>query len=544
MKYFYKIDRSANPFSELNIFDQKNKSLLLCFSFFFIVAVCGYLSVINLSVPYRDDWYRYLWNSHVGGSEALRSGTALIEYLFYLSNVVTDASPFTQVLSCATLAYIACIFLKIFKINTKNKWEIICLTPIVINPYLLEVMLYRFDNFFIILSLLMVSLSVYLSNQNKKKYFITQSLLLFISLFVYQVAISVYLTTLTYEFMKKIHSGKTFPTAVCEIKYWLYSLIATSLGYISFLKRLDYGRAEDGSVLTIPYNLENITVIIHNLCSYFQTLHNDWSPSIAGLILFAMVFFFAIKNLAETAKTTKSVSSILLVLVLIFIFILCPSGPYIGLKVFKENNLIPPRLLCGIGVFMSIVLYEVYLLFQINKITKTLIKVISCLIVTWNLMFLNSAVNIMRENFRIRNLVEHDIAKDILEMSDTYPQITDFRIIGEVTIPANKNFFELYPIMDRIFLEKLDMLKHYRLGFVHHKLGKKLMSDEHIFSKAPEYVSKKLIKTQLMYDLYMLDNHILQIELKNDDNRKGKDRFVMKIPKKMKTPPKINSEIQ
>ena len=162
------LSSGENFFAEINIFNPTNRSLLFAFFLFFAVAICGYLSVMILSVPYRDDWYRYFWNSHVGGSEALRSGTALVEFLFYLSDIVTDAAPFTNILSCAVLAYMACIFLKMLKVGIKDKWKIICVVPIVVNPFLLEVMLFRFDNFFITLSLLIVTIAAYLSIKNDK----------------------------------------------------------------------------------------------------------------------------------------------------------------------------------------------------------------------------------------------------------------------------------------------------------------------------------------------------------------------------------------
>ena len=340
-----------NPFTEINIFKSENSQLRQCFFLFFAVAICGYLSVMILSVPYRDDWYRYFWNSHVGGSEALRSGTALIEYLFYLSNVNTDAAPFTQILSCTVLAYMACIFLRILKTDIRNKWEMLCLIPIVVNPFLLEIMLYRFDNFFITSSLLMVSVSAYLSLLNRKDCFIIQTLLLFLSLFVYQVAISVYLTIFMYEFMKKVRSRKKFVEIVQKMKYWFYSLIASALGYVPMLQRLDYCKSEDGSVLALPYNFENIQVVVNNIGGYFYTMYNDWSHSIIGLIMLIMIGIFTVNSLIETVKTTKSVKSVLLVSFCIFVLMICPSGLYACLKAFREAELVTPRLLCGAGAF-------------------------------------------------------------------------------------------------------------------------------------------------------------------------------------------------
>lgn len=539
MRNSSKIDIEANPFFALNIFKPQNRSLLFCFLFFFTVAVCGYLSVIILSVPYRDDWYRYLLNSHVGGFEALRNGTALIEYLFYLSDTVTDASPFTQVLSCATLAYIACIFLLTFKVNLKNKWEILCFTPIVINPYLLEVMLYRFDNFFIILSLLIVSLSVYLSNMNKKDHFITQSLLLFLSLFVYQVAISIYFTVFIYQFIKNIRSNVGFVETARKMKYWLYSLISVCIGYMPFLRFLDYHKTESGEVLALPYNSENISVILHNIYSYFQTFYNDWSLNVIGLIMAIMFFVFILNTVIKTIQTTKSIYATLFILLLLFIFLISPSGLYIGLKAFKEQKLLSPRLLCGIGVFIAIVNYEVYLLFCNTKITKILTKIILCLITTWTLMFFNTATNILRENFKIRDLIEYDITKDIFEVSNQYPQITHFSIIGKFKTPSCKTFFELYPIMNRIFSDELNIFTYHRLGFINDKLEESLTRDETIFFYEPKHFSKKLIKRHMMYDLYILNDYILQIALKKAENPIKERYTIMKIFKKSENNKKL-----
>ncbi len=531
-KFFLNNKTSAsekNPFTEINIFNSTNGQLRLCFFYFLAIAICGYLAVMILSVPYRDDWYRYFWNSHVGGSEALRSGTALIEYCFYLSNVITDVAPFTQILSCIVLAYMACIFLKMLKIDTKNPWAVICFSPIVVNPYLLEIMLFRFDNLFITLSLLIVTISAYLSAQNKKTHFVIQSLLLFFSLFVYQVAISVYFTVLAYEFTKRIRSGKKFIATIQQMKYWFYTLAIAALGYAPFLKYLNYCKSEDGGVLALPYNFENIQIITNNVCKYFYTLYNDWSHSIIGLILLIMICIFVIKNLVETIKSTKSVQSILLIFLSLLILTLCPSGLYACLRAFKENELVHPRLICGIGVFISIISYEVYLLLSRYKITAVITKTVLCLITLWSLMFLNSAANITRENFRVRNLIEYDIAKDIFEMSEIYPEVNHFGIVGEVTTQASNNFFSLYPIMNRIFLEKFNIFTYYRLGFMHDGLKNQLAKEGSVFFNEPKYRSKKLIKKRMMYDLYILDNRIFHIVLKKDKNYEAIPQFIMKV---------------
>lgn len=519
------------PFSEISILNPKNQPLLFCFLFFFAIALCGYLSVMIFSTPYRDDWYRYPWNSLVGGSESLRSGTAFIEYLFYLSNVITDAAPFTQILSCTTLAYIACICLKIFKVNVSDKWNILCFAPIVVNPYLLEIMLYRFDNFFITLSLLLVSIAAYLSFQNKSNYFTMQSMLLFLSLFVYQVAISIYFIVFVYEFMKKFRSGSKFITAICLMKYWFYTLGIVACAYIPFLRLLNYCQSEDGSILAFPYNSENISVVIHNVYSYFCTLYNDWSPNLIGSIFLLMVSIFVVNSLIKTVRITRAIGATLMVSLLLFILFLCPSGLYACLKTFEKTELIAPRLLCGIGVLISIVYYEVYLVMRNYKMSDFLIKVVLCLTVTWNLMFLNSSVNIMRENFRVRNLMEYDIAKDVFDSRKTYPNITHIGITGEIKNQNTENFFKLYPIMNRIFLENFPAFAYYRLGAMNTSIKSGLIKKDKVFINTLKHHSRKLIKERAMYDLYMLDDAILQCVVKEHEDNKKYQNWIMKIGK-------------
>ena len=211
---------------------------------------------------------------------------------------------------------------------------------------------------------------------------------------------------------------------------------------------------------------------------------------------------------------------------------ICPSGLYACLKAFRETELVTPRLLCGAGAFIAIVYHEVYSLLRRVKLTDFLMKIILCLTVTWNLMFLNSAINIMRENFKVRNLMEYEIAKDVFEISKTYSEISHFGMVGEVTTPVSKNFFALYPIMNRIFLEKFDMLAYYRLGFMHNGLKKELAKTSSVFFNEPKYVSKKLIKERMMYDIYVLNDHILQIVFKENEDRGKESRSIMGLGKR------------
>ena len=116
-----------NVLREINIFHKNNRQLQNCFLFFFFIAILGYASVITSMCPYNDDYCRYFANTPVGIGYSARHATFFLECLMYFSRVVTDAAPFTQILSCAFLAYIVVILIKILAIDIKDKYALLCL---------------------------------------------------------------------------------------------------------------------------------------------------------------------------------------------------------------------------------------------------------------------------------------------------------------------------------------------------------------------------------------------------------------------------------
>ena len=161
-------------FEEISLINKSNKQFRNCFLFFFFIAICAYLSLITSHWHFRDDFYRFIDNSSIGQSEANRAVPYILEFFIYVSGIVTDATPLTQCISCALLAYTAAIALRIFKVNLESKFEIGCFIPIIVNPYMITLMILRFDNPFIMLSLLFVMLSAYLSSLNDRKYLLFQ----------------------------------------------------------------------------------------------------------------------------------------------------------------------------------------------------------------------------------------------------------------------------------------------------------------------------------------------------------------------------------
>ena len=506
-------------FEEINILNNGNKQLRKCFVFFLCIAICGYLSFMVSFCPYADDHCRYVTNAGLGDVFSGRYFSFFIESLIYLSGVITDIAPFSQLLSCTFLAYCATICLKIFKIDLNNKWEILCFVPIVINPYLCEVMMYRFDNLFITLSFLFSILSAYLSSFNYKGNFWYQFILFMLSFFTYQAGSFAYFSIFIYLFISEIRSGNNFVSAIRVMKYWIYTLLLTFLIYLPCTQCITYSRGENGVLVIIPKNIESLKIIFTNIYRYFSVLTSDWGSNAVGQIVFVMSIIFVLDNFLRTYRKNKSLFSIFVVLISIFFLFLCPFGLCIFLRhIAFEGNDCFVRVLHSIGVIISLIFLENRRLFcSIKYGDKFFNAIISCLCI-WCIIFLNSLSNIVHHFRTLQQHVSYDIAKDIHELTDMNKNVSKICIKGAVSTPAMTNFANLYPIVHRLIPEKWPAPDYCRIALMNSNLSEQFLKFATLGRKFIEnsYKQQTKIKSSMWYDIFIFDNEVLLIKLKED----------------------------
>lgn len=518
-----------------------------CFLFFFVLSICGYLSLIVSSDPYNDDYCRNLANIHVGTLSGLRCLTFFLEKIIYLNGPITDTAPFTQIIASLFLASTAILCLKIFDIdiNKCSKWEVLCLFPIVINPYMLEVMMYHFDCIFMTFSLFLVVLSAYVSSFNNKRYIFIQTSLLFLSLFVYQAAISAYLIIFLYKLIKetekqsyylKRSASSAFVAIFTAMLYWFYSLLLCALFYAPFVNLISYSKDKNGELFAVPTTIENCRIIITNISRYLQIIFNDWSVNLAGQIFLCLFGIFIVMSLTKAWRASKSkLSSILIILMVLFLsflLLLAPCGTYYFLKsaIFEKNISIPSRMIYSAGIFIAIILHESYLSFKVLK--RCFLKfycVLEVVLATWTIFFLNSAGNIIRYFRILEDLVVYDMSKEIHEVTNSYPNLSELCVKGSVSSPALINFMNQYPMIERIIPEKWFAPIYSRIALMNPYFptiqGTGEMYEEH------KYKNKIKMKEKVWYDSYILDNKMLLFELKGNSKWSNTAIPIIKIRK-------------
>ena len=518
-------------FEEINLFHKENTQLRKCFFFFFVMAVCGYLSLIVSFCPYSDDYCRHVANFHVGTMSGQRYATFILELIMYLSNVITDAAPFTNIMSCGFLAYSAILCLRMFKVNLDNKLEILCFVPIVINPFLFESMMYRFDNPFMTFALLLASISAYFSSLYRKKYFVLQTIPLLISFFMYQAASGLYFIVLAYNFIMEIQSGTSISKTIAKMRYLFFTLLFVGLFYLPFTYLLTYFISDKGEVLILPISLENIGRIFANASYYLQTIYSDWSVNAVGEFFFCIFVIFIINTLIQTTNNTKSIISVIITALGIIAFLISPSGLYIFLAFFEGGVLIHPRIIYSMGMLISLVLFNNCSLFKQFKISHIFYGCFVSVFCLWNIIFLNSATNVIHYYRILQGHVSYDIAKDLFSITEDNKNIKEVCITGSVKSQAMSNFVKLYPIIEKIIPEQWNIPDYCRIALMSSNFSEQMLQFIPITKEYAEnnYSNKRLIKKHMWYDVFLLDEHLLLVALKSDIKNKKQPYSIAKI---------------
>lgn len=503
----------SENFIPINVFNRSNRELRSRFLFFFVVAVCGYLSVILLQFPYADDNVRYLQNYSVGVIDSARYMPNLLEIPLYMSGIITDAAPFTRIISCFFLAYSAVICLKILKIDLNNKWQVLCAVPVIVNPYMLEVMLYKFDNPYMTLALLMVVAAAYLTRLQKISAIIIAILLLLISMFTYQVAINAYLIIFAYLFINEISSGTPVTESFRKMRHWFGVLSATVCLFLPFTTLISYYRESDGTLIIVPYNFEKLKIIIANISDYFSACCSDWSDNTVGAVFFVLFFGFCLKKIMQTLSNRRSLLPLIVLIISLFLFALCPFGVFTVLnsKIYNYSTS-GVRILYPMGILLSIVLLENQKLFEKVKNAKIFFNCILICLCMWILFFLNSAGNLIHGFRLLEQQVNYDIAKDVNAIIKENKAIAKVCVSGHIRAPATENFWRIYPIMWKMIPE---WWNNCRLILNSPPFETKSTYVASTFSE-DDFREKKLVKKHMWYDIFVLDNELLHVKMKNN----------------------------
>ena len=552
----YLSEQSLKYFGELNIFSKKN--VRNTFFFFLIVTLFGYASILFYHIPYCDDFARYAYNYTCGSTDDGRPISGLIERIMYLSNMVFDASPFTQLISCSILAYIATIIAKIFDIDNRHfssshnyffYFFLACFIPVAVNPYILEMMMFRFDNIFMICSYFFSVLAAYISQKNDKGCLIFQILLLFYSITTYQAAITAYFIIFNILLLKETSNGTPIYDVLMKMKYWIISILVVILLYSPIFLFIERESCDLANFYLCDNNtniniINNIYAFLKRIISQIIELKNDWINTIAGILIFLAFINLIVAKILQITKNKHIKHKIITVFMSLILF-LC-----LLLALFGINAIVPleycssfghtnPRTLCSIGILISFILFENFKIFSEKLFLSTFYKTLLFLLSTWHIVIINVFGNIFFTQNSLENRIFFALGDDLDEIICNRKEKETYLHFNGITLtPAFNNFLNEYPFFKKFSVKDwnfkqvsqaaLQCPRLYNLisdNISNNKAKNITMFYKYNSFKMPDtykfnnkFKKRELLKNSSWYDIFLIDDNIIDIVFKNGEN--------------------------
>lgn len=542
----YLSERSLNYFEELNIFSEK--SVRNVFFFFLIVTLFGYTSILLYHVPYCDDFARYACNYTCGTIEDGRPIPGLAERMIFLSNMVFDIAPLTQFISCSILAYTATIVMKICNaaedryFSPQNHFFLACFIPVAVNPYILEMIMFRFDNVFMVGSYFCSVLAAYMSRKNDKGCLIFQIILLFYSIATYQAAITAYFLIFAVLLLKEVTNGIPVGRALIQMKYWVISILATILLYFPIFLSIKRGSFDLANYCCYPRDGVHICAFFQRIISQINELRSDWFNTIAGMFLFIMVLNFIFSELFQIARNkhinhkTLSVFTFLTLCLctLLALFGINAMVPQEYCSSFDHTN---PRTLCSIGILISFLLFENLKILSKNFFGTILYKVFLFSFSIWNIAIINAFGNIFFTQHSLENSIFYSLGQDLDKIiSSRREKETYLHFNGISLTPAFNNFLNEYPFFRKFSVSDWNFRQVSQAALqcprLHELISSNKAENQILFYKynsfkvPPQYKfsdrfeERKLLKNSSWYDIFLIDSKIIDIVFKSGNRAK------------------------
>jgi len=135
----------------------------------------------------------------------------------------------------------------------------------------------------------------------------------------------------------------------------------------------------------------------------------------------------------------------------------------------------------------------------------------------WNVIFLNSAANIIRCYYTLQRHVLYDISKEVHDIREKNKHISGFCFTGNLQTYAMNNFAKLYPIIYRTVPEPWYVPAMAQLAIIDYELAEsfiKYIPVNKLFDQS-KYESKRLAKSTSLYDIFIWDEKVNQVNFKS-----------------------------
>ena len=390
---------------KINCLKKEIKSYLKPLLCLFGLSFLAIFSILRANFNYYDDLGRVAMG-YRGWSNFSRYLSSLGSIFLHGDTYLTDISPWPQILSIFLMSIASLFLLKLFTKKEKfTFWNIISVLPLIINPYFLECLSYKYDAPYMAFFFFSSIFPLLFSNQKTKLY---ASIIFFCTLMMcatYQASSGIFIIGVFFYTLSDWSNGTSFKKSFIFLSKSLLFYFGSLLIFKIF-----FMQTSDTYVTNILFSILELPMgFIKNLCQYYTLFLKDFKIEWLILIL-GILLSFILTNVLESKKSKgKTLGLTLLVL---FVSILACFGIY---PAFTEP-LYSPRAMYGLGGVLTI-LMVICCDKEKNYLGKILTLVLVYCFFVFSLTYGN-ALNVQKEYTEMRilfvlsDLNELDVAKN------------------------------------------------------------------------------------------------------------------------------------
>ena len=412
------------------------KSVIKPYLYLFVILIFCMTSIIRADFKYIDDLGRTA-EGYKGWNTFNRYTSTFLSTFIHTSTYLTDISPLSQVLAVAIMALAGIIILYVYKNKKEFSFlDIVSILPLVLSPYFLECLSYKYDAPYIALSVLVSVIPLLFKNKHYLTYTIIIIICTLLMCTTYQASSGIFLMLVVLIFMKNWNMEKNLKE---NFKFLSISILSFLIGLLVF--KVFIMKPFDDYVSNQMFSFKDlIPGFFKQLYKYFSLVLSDFRKEWLFLVGIISISFLYI--VVRDSKKKKYIAFPINLLFLITMAMLS-----FGLYPTLIKPTFNPRAMYGFGVFIALMSM---LIMDSRKVyfSKLGVCILSYCFIVFSFTYGN-ALNVQDEynNFRV-NLVIEDL-NDLEILQDNkmkYVQISG--TIGQS--PILKNMPQDYQMLNRL----------------------------------------------------------------------------------------------
>lgn len=358
----------------INFIDYLKQNVVkVSFIFGSYLFVATYLGSINYY--YIDDVSRRAFGSTGFAEHYARYFSEFASHLVQGNTHLTDLGLTTFILSAIILGIISTLIVYLISDISKMTWGAACASLFIgLNPFSLELLSFRFDTPYMMLSIL-VSILPFLWRDKKLLYGLSSIVGIFLMFNSYQASSGIYIVFVLFlgflSLLKTLDFKKHFNFLFSSAAYFI---IATGLYFVEMMFNPQLkDRGNNASIATLT---DLPSAVITNIKAYFNVYLNEL-PELWKFWILIILIIFLIQIVGRYKKSR--IVTFLLTVPYIILTVMLSLGVYIASA--TELATVRPRYAYALAIFLGIIM--VYVASQTKTNLQNIIGKVAVVIVTY-----------------------------------------------------------------------------------------------------------------------------------------------------------------